>query len=104
MTAIFKSELFQFLDDETEPEHVDDFPDTKSLDPSLHHLEGLIPEDGDFVWLAINLDGPETAERMLAAAVRRQRSNGTADLGIALVRPGFEGAYSAGDNILSPGA
>jgi hypothetical protein len=104
MTTVFKSELFQFLDDETEPEHLDDYPSTESLDPSLHHIEGLIPEDGDFVWLAINLDGPETAERMLAAAVRRQRSDGPAELGIALVRPNFEGAYLAGENILSPGA
>jgi hypothetical protein len=53
--TIFKREIFDFGDAEI-PTHMDEYPQTADIDPGLHHIEGLIPEDGDFVWLAINIE------------------------------------------------
>jgi hypothetical protein len=38
---------------------------------------------------------------MLSAAIRKQRNEGLSPLGIAHVKPGFKGAYSAGEHILA---
>ncbi len=102
-SATFKESWFTFGEGEQVLEHVDDFPKREERDPNLYHIEGHIPHDGDFVWLAINIEDPEVAGRMLIAARAKLKAEieETGGLRIdmvsnaALVGPGNEGIYDS---------
>lgn len=98
---MFKAEIFDFKNGEQIPDHEDSIPDRCLRDHSLHHIEGYMPEDGDFIWLAINLD-ESSAVNMLDAAVRKIKdelnSNGYhlgMVTGVAHIKPDNEGLYSS---------
>jgi hypothetical protein len=104
MVAVFKQELFHFDDDTVVPDHVDDFPANHPIDRSKYRIEGYIPEDGDYVWVASNLLDPDVAEMMLAAAIKRQQLQGESPFGVAIVGPDAQGIYRSIDNILPSAA
>jgi hypothetical protein len=101
--AMFKESWFAFEEGEQVIEHIDDFPRREERDPDLYHIEGHIPNDGDFVWLAINIEDPEVAGRMLKAALDRLKAEIEETGGLrtdmvsnaALVGPGNEGIYES---------
>ncbi len=99
----FKQEFFAFREGEEVPEHVDDYPNRDYRDPDLYHIEGHIPSDGDFIWLATNIADPEVAGRMLHAARLRLKADIERNGGLgtdmvsnaALVGPNNDGIYSS---------
>lgn len=101
--ATFKERWFAFEDGEEVPEHVEGFPKREDRDPGLHHIEGHIPSDGDFIWLATNIADPEVAGRMLHAARLRLKADIERNGGLgtdmvsnaALVGPNNDGIYSS---------
>lgn len=102
-TATFKERWFAFEEGDEVPEHIEGFPKREERDPDLHHIEGCIPSDGDFVWLAINIEDPAVAARMLIAAQRRLKAEIEEAGGLrtdmvsnaALVGPDNDGIYSS---------
>jgi hypothetical protein len=101
--VVFKESWFAFEEGEKVIEHVDDYPKRGERDLDLYHIEGHIPSDGDFVWLAINIQDPEVAGRMLQAARARLKAEIEEAGGLrtdmvsnaALVGPGNEGSYDS---------
>ena len=101
--VMFKEAWFAFEEGEEAIDHIDDFPNRDNRDLNLYHIEGYIPNDGDFVWLAINIEDPEVAGRMLQAARARLKAKIEEAGGLridmvsnaALVGPGNEGIYDS---------
>jgi len=101
MPAVFRAESFP-LPEELLPEHIEDSPSRHTdndyvREDGKYHIEGFVPEDGDFFWLAINLDDEQVAKRMLLAAIELRTSG---YFGIALVGPNDEGIYSSASHIV----
>ncbi|MBI2589181.1 hypothetical protein HYW35_03190 [Candidatus Saccharibacteria bacterium] len=71
---MFREQGFVFEEGQEAPVHVDDYPKPGQMNPSLYHVEGVLADDGDAVWLAINLPDRATADLLVAAANRRDES------------------------------
>ena len=69
--TMFREQGFAFDKSEEIPDHIDDYPDPSQMDPALYHIEGVLTDDGDAVWLAINLPDRAIADLLVDAANRQ---------------------------------
>jgi len=80
MPPKFKTESFDFKEDETVPDHTDEYPDLDKKDPTKFSVEGRDTYDDTDYAVAIDVDDFATAQ-LLSSARKRQINRTQEDAG-----------------------
>ena len=71
MPPKFKTESFDFTEDETIPDHIEGNPSLNDKDPTKYSVEGYDPFDYTSYGIAIDIDDLATTQLLSSARIRQ---------------------------------